>query len=117
MLFDTLTTWTAVRDAGLVRDRAQAALDRERYQVRADVRASHGRLAAALARRRAAAEAEGSARRALFLLQKRYQVGDALLVELLLAQQDLTQTQSDLNDAAIDSAEAQASLAAATGQL
>jgi outer membrane protein TolC len=44
-------------------------------------------------------------------------VGDALLVELLLAQQDLTQAESDLNDAAIDSAEAEAALAAATGQL
>jgi outer membrane protein len=117
LLFDMLGTWTAVRDAGLVRDRAQSALERERYQVRADVRAAHGRLTAAIARRRAAAEAEASARRALFLLEKRYQVGDALLVELLLAQQDLTQAQSDLNDAAIDSAEAEASLAAATGQL
>jgi outer membrane protein len=117
LLFDTLDTWTTVRDAGLVRDRAQAALERERYQVRADVRAAHGRLEASLLRRRAAEEARASARRALFLLEKRYQVGDALLVELLLAQQDLTQAESDLNDAAIDSAEAETALAAATGQL
>jgi outer membrane protein len=117
LLFDMLGTWTAVRDAGLLRDRAQASLERERYQVRADVRAAHGRLAASLARRQAAAEAQTAARRALFLLQKRYQVGDALLVELLLAQADLTQTEADLNDAAIDSAEAEASLAAAVGRL
>jgi outer membrane protein TolC len=117
VIFDMLSTWTAVQDAGLVRERAQAALERERYQVRADVRAAHGKLAAALARRSAAAEAQQAARRALFLLQKRYQVGDTLLVELLLAQQDLTQTESDLNDAAIDGAEAEAALAAAMGQL
>jgi outer membrane protein TolC len=117
LMFDMLGTWTAVRDAGLLRDRAQAALERERYQVRADVRAAHGRLAASLARRQAALEAQTAAKRALFLLEKRYQVGDALLVELLLAQQDLTQTEADLNDAAIDSAVAAAALAAAVGQL
>jgi outer membrane protein TolC len=117
LIFDMLATWNNVRDAGLVRDRAQAALERERFQVRADVRAAHGRLAASLARRRAAAEGQLAARRALFLLQKRYQVGDAILIELLLAQQDLTQAENDLNDAAIDSAEAEAALTAATGQL
>jgi outer membrane protein TolC len=117
LMFDMLGTWTAVRDAGLVRDRSRAALERERYQVRADVRAAHGRLVASLARRQAATEAQAAARRALFLLQKRYQVGDALLVELLLAQQDLTQAEADFSDAAIDSAEAEAALAAAVGQL
>jgi outer membrane protein len=117
LIFDMLATWTAVRDAGYQRDRDAAALERERYQVRADVRAAQGKLTTALTRRRAAAEAAESARRALFLLQKRYQVGDALLVEVLLGQQDVTQSEGDLNDATIDAAEAEAQFLAAVGRL
>jgi outer membrane protein TolC len=117
LIFDGLTTWTAVKDAGYVRDRAALELDRLGYQVRADVRAAHGKLAAALKRRAAAIEAAQSAARALFLLQKRYQVGDALLLELILAQQDLTQADGDLNDISIDAVEAHAQLQAAIGRL
>ena len=117
LIFDGLTTWTAVKDAGYQRDRRQLDAVRLAYQVRADVAAAHGRLGAALRRRAAATDAARAAGRALFLLQKRYQVGDALLLELILAQQDLTQADGDLNDASIDAVEAQAQLQAAIGRL
>jgi outer membrane protein TolC len=117
LIFDTLSTWTAARDAGYVRDRDAAAAARLRYQVRADVAAAHGRLTAALARRRAAAEGARAAERALALLQRRYQNGDPLVVELILAQGDLTRAEGDLNDAAIDCAVAEAQLQAAIGRL
>ena len=117
IFFDTLSTWTAVRDAGFVRDRARLDVERARYQIRADVQSAHGRLRTALERKTLVADAVASARRALDLLSKRYQVGEALLVEMLLAQTDLAQLEGDLMDAAVSTAEAEAALLAATGQL
>jgi outer membrane protein TolC len=117
VLFDTFTTWTAVRDATYVRDRAVATTERLRYQVRAEVESAHARLAAALQRKSLAGDAAAAARRALFLLEKRYQVGDTLLLEVIVAQQDLTQAEGDLYDAAVDTAEAEAQLLAAIGRL
>jgi outer membrane protein TolC len=117
ILFDSLSTWTAVKDAGYLRDRAVADAARLAYEVRAAVIAAHGRLAAALERKTLAADAAASARRALFLLQKRYQVGDTLLLEVIVAQEDLTLAEGDLNDAAVDAAEADAQLQAAMGRL
>ena len=117
VFFDTLSTWTAVRDAGFVRDRARLDIERTRYQVRADVQSAHGRLRTALERKLLVADAVASARRALDLLSKRYQVGEALLVEMLLAQTDLAQLEGDLMDASVATAEAEAALLAATGQL
>jgi outer membrane protein TolC len=117
VMFDTFSTWTAVRDAGLLRERAVADVERLRAEVRAEVASAHGRLAAALQRKSLAVEAAATARRALFLLQKRYQVGDTLLLEVIIAQQDLTQAEGELNDAAIDTAEAEAQLQASIGRL
>ena len=77
----------------------------------------HDVVAAALERKVLAADAAASARRALFLLQKRYQVGDTLLIEVIVAQEDLTLAEGDLNDAAVDAAEADAQLRAAMGRL
>ncbi|HEX4462998.1 MAG TPA: TolC family protein, partial [Polyangia bacterium] len=57
VFFDTLSTWTAVRDAGFVRDRARLDVERTRYQVRADVQSAHGRLQTALARKTLVADA------------------------------------------------------------
>jgi outer membrane protein TolC len=117
LLFDSLSTWTAVKDARLLRDRAQLDEARTRAQVRADVQSAHGQLAAALARARIAAEAVEAAGRALYLLQKRYQVGSAILLEVLVAQSDLTQLEGDQLDAEVATAEAEAALAAAVGRL
>ncbi len=117
IFFDTLSTWTAVRDAGFLRDRARLDVERTRYQVRADVQSAHGRLRTALERKTLVADAVASARRALELLSKRYLVGEALLVEMLLAQTDLAQLEGDLMDASVATAEAEAALLAATGQL
>jgi outer membrane protein TolC len=117
IMFDTLSTWTAVRDAGLVRDRVSESAVRLRYRVRADVESAHGRLASALQRKAIAADAVTAARRALELLQRRYQVGSALVLELILAQADLTNLEGDLLDAAVTTAEAEAALQAAVGRL
>jgi outer membrane protein len=117
VLFDSLSTWTAVKDAGLVRDRAQRDELRTRAEVRADVYSAHGQLAAALSRTRIAAEAMQAARRALELLQKRYQVGSAILLEVLIAQSDLTQLEGDWLDAEVATAKAAVALEAAIGRL
>jgi outer membrane protein TolC len=117
VLFDSLSTWTAVRDAGLTRDRVTESAVRLRYQVRADVEGAHGRLAAALQRKAIATDAVTAARRALDLLQRRYQVGSSLLLELILAQADLTNLEGDLLDAQVTTAEAAVALQAALGRL
>jgi outer membrane protein len=117
VLFDSLSTWTAVKDAGLIRDRAQRDELRTRAEVRADVYSAHGQLAAALSRTRIAAEAMLAARRALELLQKRYQVGSAILLEVLIAQSELTQLEGDWLDAEVATAKAEVALEAAIGRL
>jgi outer membrane protein TolC len=116
-LFDGLSTWTTVREARVLREWAQADVDRLRHQVVADVRRSHGVLAKAIDRRALAQEATAAQRESVAILRQRYQVGGALLIELLLAQVDLANLEAELVDASIAIAQGQAQLNAALGNL
>jgi len=115
--FDSLTTWTAVREAADRHQRARVEAERLESQVLAQVRASHARMSGAIARRALVEQAITTQRESVDILRRRYQVGGALLIELLLAQVDLSQQEFDLVDASVDIAESQARLDAAIGRL
>ncbi|HJZ89202.1 MAG TPA: TolC family protein [Polyangia bacterium] len=116
-LFDTLSTWAQVRDAEYQRVRLEADSSRIRFQVDADVRAAHVRLSRALAQRAPLDQSEKVARDNLEIIQKRYQAGDALILDLLDAQVQLLRSQSDLVDNSVTIAQAEAELQSALGRL
>jgi outer membrane protein TolC len=116
-LFDTLTTWAQVRDADYQRERYQADRARQGFLIDADVRGAHARLAKAIAQRAALTESERVARETLDVIRKRYQAGDALVIELVDAQVQLLRSESDLVDNAVTIAQADADLEAARGKL
>jgi outer membrane protein TolC len=115
-IFDTLTTWTQVRDAELARDQLVAERARRETEVRAEVRATHGRLGKAIVRHKWLQQAAAASRESVDLLRKRYRAGTALLIEVLGAEAELTQVESDLIDSDVAIVEAEADLAHALGR-
>ena len=116
-LFDSLSTWQAVRIADLERHRS--ALDQERAHTiaRAQVRTAHSQLATALARREPLGRALSLARSTLESVRRRYQSGAAILLELLEAEDELQELDAAVSTSAVDTALAEAALQAARGQL
>jgi outer membrane protein TolC len=116
-IFDTLTTFNAVRDASYVH--ARLALDRTRlgFAVAAQVREAHSHVLYALERQPIADHAVMTAKSDLEMMRKRYDVGQAIFIELTEAETDLLQSESDQIDAWINLAEAEAALEAAMGRL
>lgn len=106
VLFDTLSTWTAARDADYVRMRLEEERPRARALVLERVRTTHATLTRALERRPVASKAVELATQTLDHLIKRYRVGSALLVEILTAVTDLVSLESDLIDAQVAVAQA-----------
>jgi len=116
LLFDTLGRWTAVRDAELVRLGAKSGYERSRQRILAELRSGHAVLSQAIERRKLAEATAIAQRENVSLLKKRYQVGSILLIEVLLAQVDLSELEAELVEASIAIAEAEAQLRSALGR-
>ncbi len=117
IIFDTLGTFNAVKDAGLVRARITQERQRVRYVVTAQVRTAHARLAQALERRATVEQAVLAARDNLTILRRRYEVGAALIIELITADAELTLLELEQVDTSVTVAEAHSQLAGAVGTL
>jgi outer membrane protein TolC len=115
-IFDTLTTWTQVRDAQYARDQLIEERKRRAVEVRAEVRVSHGRLTKAIARHKWIQQAVVASRESVDLLRKRYRTGTSLLIEVLGAEAELTQVESDLIDSETAIVQAEADLLRALGR-
>jgi len=115
LAFDGLLTYQAARAAEVERDRLALGRERLRHTVAAEVRAAHGRLEGARTRRAPLTEGLALARTTLELVRRRYQAGAALLIEVLEAEDQLYELETDTISNAIDIAEARAAVAAAGG--
>jgi outer membrane protein len=116
LAFDSLSTYESARGAEL--ERRKLALESERIArvVESEVRAAHGRMVSALARREPLEKARSLAETTVELIRRRYQSGGALLLEVLSAQEELEALESACIDSSIAVAEAQAGLDAAVGR-
>lgn len=96
--FDMLNTYTAVRDAK--HEEARLAAERRRWErvVEADVRQTHARLERLYARRAPLEQARRIAEDNVAILAARYGNGEALVIELLNAEVELTSAEQQLVD-------------------
>ena len=115
--FDTFTTWATVRDAEYQRARLEEDRQRARFQIDADVKGAHARLSRSVLQRALLEEAGRVARDNLEIIRKRYEAGDALVIELLDAQVQLLGAESNRVDNAVTIAQSEAELLAAEGRL
>jgi outer membrane protein len=115
-IFDMLTTWNNVREAEYLSDRA--ALDRVRidFTVAAEVRVAYVRLKKAIERRDSIVKALALSVSTVDLIRKRYLTGTSLLIEVLSAESELLQLESQATDNAVEIADARAQLWHASGQ-
>jgi outer membrane protein len=116
-IFDSLTTYTAFKQDRLTAERLAEDRRRVAYVVRAEVQSAYMRLRAALERREPLATALQVAREGLDLIERRYEAGTALVIEVLQAQTDLQQVELSLVNNAIDVSLLQTTLEAARGTL
>ena len=114
-VFDTLTTWGAVRDASITRDRSRADLVQARVKVVSEVRTAYADLTQAMELQRPTHDKVLLDKNSLELLRKRYQAGAGEQIEVLDAQQKLLQSELDEVDRMVDLSEAQWRLKAAMG--
>lgn len=115
-VFDLLTTWNNVREAQYLRDRAAQDRVRIDYTVGAEARVAWVRLQKSVERRDAILRALGLARSTVDLIRKRYLTGTSLLIEVLTAEAELLQLESQAAENAVEIADARAELAHAVGQ-
>jgi outer membrane protein TolC len=97
--FDTLNTWTSVRDAGYEEARLQEDRRRVERIIDTDVRVQHANVLRLFAMYEPTQQAREVARQNLSILQTRYQNGDALFIEFLQGQIDLARAERQLVDA------------------
>jgi outer membrane protein len=116
-IFDSLSTYTAYQQEKLTAERFAEDRRRVVYVVRAEVQSAYMRMKAALERRGPLADALQVARAGLELIQRRYEAGTALVIEVLQAQTDLRQVELSLVNNAIDVSLLQTTLDAARGAL
>jgi outer membrane protein TolC len=116
-LFDTLTTWAIVKDARFQLHRLQQDRVRAGVLVDADVKGAYARVTRTLAQKSPLEQAVAVARDNLEIIRRRYEAGDALVIELLDAQVQLLQAESSRIDNAVALAQADAELQAALGRL
>ncbi|HEX2571432.1 MAG TPA: TolC family protein [Polyangia bacterium] len=96
--FDTLRTYTGVKDAQYELRRLEEEHRRMKLVVESDVRSAHARVGKLYERRAVLLQARDVARDNLIILQGRYQNGEALVIEYLDAQIDLVNTEMQLAD-------------------
>ena len=116
-IFDTMNTWSAVRDARF--EEARLWLERKRAElvIASDVRSAHAKVLHLALQRRPLEEALAVARDNLVILEARYQNGDALVIEFLNAQVDLTDAEIQLANVTAQLRQAWLELDAALGRL
>jgi outer membrane protein len=117
LIFDTLVTYTAVKDAEYVRDRAALDQVKEAYQVESDVRTAHAKLKALKEQRVQLDRVLTTAKENVEILRRRYQVGAALMIEVLDGQAAELRAESDSVGNATDLSTAVSELRAAEGRL
>ncbi len=96
--FDTLNTWTGMKDALYEEDRLAQERRRMARVVDADVKVAHAKVLHLHNRRAPLMIAVDVARDNLSILEARYKNGDALVIEFLDAQNDLTNAEQQLAD-------------------
>ena len=96
--FDTLRTYTGVKDAQYELRRLEEEQRRMKLVVESEVRSAHARVGKFYERRAVLLQARDVARDNLIILQGRYQNGEALVIEYLDAQIDLVNTEMQLAD-------------------
>jgi outer membrane protein TolC len=114
-LFDSLSTYSAIRQAERERDRSAQAHLRARTQARTEVRVAYRRLEAARLRRTLLEQALAIARDGYQLLRRRYEGGSALLIELRDAEEELEGLESAVIENDMDIARAATELETARG--
>jgi outer membrane protein TolC len=96
--FDTLNTWTGMKDALYEEDRLNLERQRLARVVDNDVRVAHAKVLHYLTRRAPLQAARDIARDNLSILEARYKNGDALVIEYLDAANELSQAEIQLGD-------------------
>jgi outer membrane protein len=110
-----LDTHHAVRQADLERERTHHQAQRQQLQLHAQLRQAHSRLRRAMERREPLELAVSTARNTVELVQRRYDAGTALVLEVLTAEGELQLLEVAVIENSIELAEARALLDAARG--
>lgn len=116
-LFDTLNTYTAVRDARYEVARLEQEQRRLGRLVEADVRTVNARLLKLYATRQPLQRTAELARDTLDIIERRYRNGDALILDFLDAELDLLNAEIDLANSTALIASTWGELWAATGRI
>jgi outer membrane protein TolC len=116
-LFDTLNTYTAVRDAQLEEQRLWAEERRVGRAVEADVRVLHARLIHLYRMREPLQRSRQIARDNLSILERRYRSGDVAILDLIDAAADLVTQEVNLANQAATIAQTWGELYLAAGRL
>ena len=116
-LFDTLNTYTAVRDAKLEEQRLQAEERRVGRAIESDVRVLHARLIHLYRMREPLTKSRDIARDNLNILERRYRSGDVAVLDLIDAAVDLVTQEVNLANQAATIAQTWGELYLAAGRL
>ncbi|MFO0577925.1 MAG: TolC family protein [Polyangia bacterium] len=116
-LFDTLNTYTAVRDARLEHRRLLAEERRVGRLVESDVRVLHARLVKLYSTREPLLRSREIARDNLSILERRYKSGDVVILDLIDAAVELITAEINLTNQAATIAQTWGELYLAAGRL
>lgn len=116
-IFDTLNTYTAVKDARLDHRRLLAEERRIGRVVETDVRTFHARLLRHYSMREPLLRTRDIARDSLNVVRLRYRNGDVSLLDLMDAQLELLKAESELIDSTTTIVQTWGELVLATGRL
>lgn len=116
-LFDTLNTWTGVRDARLEHKRLTVEERRLGRAIESEVRTLHARLLHYYALREPLQRTCDIARDNLEILQQRYRRGDVMILDFIDAQVELLNAELSLTSALTTIAQTWGELYLATGRL
>lgn len=115
-LFDTLNTYTAVRDARLDQRRLLAEEARIGRLIEADVRVLHARLVKLYSTREPLLRSREIARDNLSILERRYKSGDVVILDLIDAAVELINAEINLTNQAATIAQTWSELYLAAGR-
>jgi len=115
--FDTLNTYTAMKDARFEEDRLKEEIRRFARIVDSDVRTAHARILHLYQRRAPLVAALAVAQDNLKILEARYKNGDALVIEYLDGQNDLITAEQQVVDATAQLQQAWLELQASLGRV
>ena len=116
-LFDTLNTYTTVRDARYEQSRLVEEERRLGRLVDADVRVAHAHLLRVYASREPLLKTRDLARDTLDITERRYRNGDALILDYLNAEFDLLNAEVNLANSDASIAQSWGELVVATGRI